>query len=98
MIKCFRKFISVMQDKNGEQVSQVSRITLRFQCESKLEVYPQKWGSGLRMFYVMLHAPARNKKRERTRIQFVAVDGESNSGDKTHLTFSTSEVTTSKAV
>ena len=86
MIKCLRKFISVMQDRTNERVFQVARIPLRFQCESSFEVYLQKWSDGLRMLYVMLHAPIRNTKRARTRIQFVSLDEtgeESNKLDET---------------
>ena len=95
MIKCFRKFFSVIQDRTCERVFQFARIPLCFQCESRFEIYPRKWGNGLRILYVMLHAPIRNTKGARNRIQFVFLDEtgeESNKLDET----STSTVTNNK--
>ena len=96
MIKCFRKFISVMQEIAGERIYQVARIPLRFQCESRFEVYPQKWGNGLCMLYIMLHAPARNPKRAKTRIQFVSLEDSVPASDELR-DITTSNVTTKES-
>ena len=50
------------------------RLSLRFQCEFRFEVYSQKWGNSLYMLYAMLLAPARNQKRDKSRIQFASLE------------------------
>ena len=83
-----------MKYKTGERVSQMGRISLRFQCESRFEIYPQNWGNSLRMVYVLLHAPTCNKKHAHTGIQIVPLD---DTFSEVETTCTTSEVATSKA-